>query len=413
MQDVDLYRQLLGLVDPWRVDHVELSVKDQRVDVYAWHTDALLWPCPECKNELAVHDHAPERTWRHLDSCGFATYLHARTPRVACAEHGVRQVRLPWAEPRSRFTALFERLAIDVLKETDVSGACRILHMTWDEAWAILERAVARGQERKEHRIPELIGVDEKAVRKGQDYFTLVSDLERGTIEYIADERRKASLDGYFTGFTAEERASVRAVAMDMWGPFANSVREHLPNGDDRIVFDRFHVMSHMGTAVDTVRKAEHRELLAAGSKALSGTKYFWLYSAEHLPAKHKDRFSELRAENLRTGRAWAIKESLRVLWRYVRRGWAMRFFKRWYFWATHSRLKPVIEVARMIKRHLNGILNYFSAARITNAAAEGLNSKIQTVKKMANGFRNREHFKTAIFFHCGGLDLYPIPATH
>ena len=98
----------------------------------------------------------------------------------------------------------------------------------------------------------------------------------------------------------------------------------------------------------------------------------------------------------------------LRLLWHYVRRGWALRFWKSWYFWATHSKLKPVIEVARMIKRHLGYILNYFSAARITNAVAEGLNSKIQTIKKMAYGFRNSEHFKTAIFFHCGGLQLYP-----
>jgi transposase len=178
-------------------------------------------------------------------------------------------------------------------------------------------------------------------------------------------------------------------------------------------VFDRFHVMKHMGEAVDTVRKAEHRQLLAGGSSALTGTKYLWLYAEENLPDKDRERFADLRAENLRTARAWAIKESLRVLWRYLRRGWALRFFRRWYFWATHSRLKPVIEVAKMIKRHENGVLNYFSAAPITNAAAEGLNSKIQTVKKMANGFRNREHFKTAIFFHCGGLDLYPSPATH
>jgi transposase len=99
------------------------------------------------------------------------------------------------------------------------------------------------------------------------------------------------------------------------------------------------------------------------------------------------------------------------VLWNYHRLGWATKFYTQWFFWATHSRLEPVIAVAYMIKRHLYGVLNYFSAASITNAAAEGLNSKIQTIKKMAYGFRNKEHFKTAIFFHCGGLPLYP--ATH
>jgi transposase len=235
VRDVDLYRQLLGLEDPWRVDHVELSVKDRRVDVYAWHAESLTWPCPQCGADLPVNDHAAERSWRHLDSCGFATYLHARPPRVRCAAHGVHQVELPWAEPHSRFTALFEAFAIDVLEESDVSGACRILAITWDEAWAILERAVKRGMARKAHRMPELIGVDEKSVRKGQDYFTLVSDLSKGTIEHISDERRQASLDAYFACFSAKERTGVRAVAMDMWQPYVDSVRANLKDGDDRI----------------------------------------------------------------------------------------------------------------------------------------------------------------------------------
>jgi transposase len=215
-------------------------------------------------------------------------------------------------------------------------------------------------------------------------------------------------LDGYFDAFSPAERDSITAVAMDMWEPYINSVKEHLSSAEDKIVFDRFHIMKHMGEAVDTVRKGEHRELRAEGIETLAGSKYLWLYAEKNLPDKHKSRFQDLKKLNLRTGRAWAIKEPLSALWRYHRLGWALTFYKQWFFWATHSRLKPVIDVAYMIKRHLYGILNYFSAARITNATAEGLNSKIQTIKKMAYGFRNREHFKTAIFFHCGGLQLYP-----
>jgi transposase len=194
---------------------------------------------------------------------------------------------------------------------------------------------------------------------------------------------------------------------MDMWPPYMNSVRAYLPGPEQKIVFDRFHIMQHMGTAVDTVRKREHKTLRSHGLDTLTGTKYLWLYAAENLPKAHRQRFHQLKAINLKTARAWAIKESLRALWHYHRRGWANRYWKHWYFWATHSRLTPVIEVARMIQRHLPGVLNYFDH-RITNAASEGLNSKIQTIKKMAYGFRNRTHFKTAIFFHCGGLQLYP-----
>jgi transposase len=294
-----------------------------------------------------------------------------------------------------------------VLSETDVSGAARILRISWDEAWGIMERAVARGKLRKERKVPVVIGVDEKAADKGQKYVTIVSDWETGTVEYISDDRRQSSLDGYFEGFTPEERTGIKAVAMDMWEPYMNSVKAHLEEPEKKIVFDRFHIMKHMGDAVDTVRKAEHRALRADGLDLLTGSKYLWLYNKENLPDRHRQRFAALRATGLRTGRAWAIKESLRALWGYVRLGWAKKFWKSWYFWATHSRLDPVIEVAHMLHRHLYGLYNYFEH-RVTNAVAEGLNSKIQTIKKRAYGYRNRENFKTAIYFHCGGLELYP-----
>jgi transposase len=207
----------------------------------------------------------------HLDSCGFATLVMARPPRVNCPSHGVRQVGLPWAESHSRFTALFERLAVDVLAETDISGACRILRISWEEAWGIMERAVRRGQAAKPRRVPSLIGVDEKAAAKGHRYLTLVTDLEWGCVEYIADERRQASLDGYFQGFTEPELAGIDAVAMDMWEPYVNSVRAHVPDAHNKIVFDRFHVMVHIGTAVDSVRKREHKALRAQGLDTLTG----------------------------------------------------------------------------------------------------------------------------------------------
>ena len=135
MRDVELYRHLLGLEAPWTVRSVELNVPGQRVDVWAGHAEDVRWPCPECGTPLGLYDHSEERVWRHLDSCQFLTYLHAQPPRVECPTHCVRQVRLPWAEVRARFTALFERLTIDVLKETDIRGAIRILRISWDEAW--------------------------------------------------------------------------------------------------------------------------------------------------------------------------------------------------------------------------------------------------------------------------------------
>jgi transposase len=287
--------------------------------------------------------------------------------------------------PGSRFTIAFERHAIDVLLEADVQGATRLLRVSWDEAWNIMGRAVARGMRAKRRRVIAHLGVDEKAVARRHRYVTLVCDLDRATVEYIGDDRKQASLDAYYQSLSKKQRAGIEAVAMDMWEPFITSTVTHVPDGASKIVFDRFHVMEHMLDAVDEVRKREHGALKAEGDETLKGTKYLWLFSEEDLPEPSRERFAALRALHLKTGRAWAIKESLRDLWAYRRKGWALRHWKRWYYWATHSRLEPVIEVARMIDRHLENVLTYFDH-RITNATSEGLNSKIQTIKKTPMG---------------------------
>lgn len=409
MQDTTLYETILGLQAPWHVERVALDVAQQRVDLWVTH-DGASWTCPECATALPGFDHSDERTWRHLDTCQFATHLHARVPRVQCPTHGVRQVAVPWAAPRSRFTLLMERLVIDVIQQcSTVTGACRLLRITWDEAWGILARAVARGQARKVARPLRYIGVDEKSFRKGQQhYHTIVCDLERGTVEYVAPGRKVESLAPFYAGLTPAHRDAIQAVAMDMWDPYRRATREGLPNGEARIVFDRFHIMKEMTTAVDQVRKQEHRTLRhAEGHSPLTGSKYLWLYSQERLPAKHAERFAELQAHHLKVGRAWAIKEALRTLWDF-RRVWAAeRFFQRWYHWARCSRLAPVRQAAATFKRHAAGILRY-CAHPISNGVTEGVNGKIMAIKRKTCGFRNAHHFETAIYFYCGGLNLYP-----
>ena len=409
MQDTELYRQLLGLLPPWTVARVELNTKEQRVDVWAEHAD-VKWHCADCKAELPVYDHSEERAWRHLDSMQFKTFLHARVPRVQCPEHGVKQVRLSWAEPRSRFTAMFERFGIDVLLRTDVTGAKKILRISWDEAWHIQERAVARGLAAKKSRIHPHLGVDEKSFAKRHNYMTLVCDLDEGTVEHVADERTTESLSSYFEGLSPEQLAGIEAIAVDMWDPFIKAIRLNVPGWEEKLVFDRFHVMKNIGHAVDLVRRKEHRELVAEGDETLARSRYLWLYGKENVPEAHRMHFRELRTSKLRTARAWAIKESLRELWHYRTLRWAEIHWKRWFGWATRSRLSPIINAAHTVRNHLRGVLAYF-AHRVSNATAEGINSKIQTIKKRAYGFRNRDNFKTAIFFHCGGLNLYP--ATH
>ena len=412
MESKELYRHLLGISEPWTVEQVHLDMTRGQVDVSVGHPQGTRFPCPECGQELAVYDHSAKRTWRHLDSCQFMTYLHASPPRVACPEHGVRQARLPWADVSSRFTRLFEALAINVLLAATVERAAGLLRISWDQAWHLMARAVGRGRAAKGQVLPKQIGVDEKAIAKGHQYMTIVCDLDEATVEYIGDERKEESLAAYFNALGPERCAGIEAISLDMWPAFINACRAHVPGADDKMVFDRFHIMQHVGRGVDRVRKQEHKVLTAQGDATLARSKYLWLYNAEYIPEAARERFDQIKRENLKTGRAWALKESLRQLWSYRSLGWAKRFWQRWYNWATHSRLPAMIEAAKLLARHLPNVLTYFKH-RITNAVAEGLNSKIATIQKRAGGFRNRDHFKIAVYFHCGGLNLYPVQVTH
>jgi transposase len=407
MQDKDLYQKLLGLSDPWSVARVELALAKGQIDVWVEHGEHG-WKCSECGEPCPLYDHAEERTWRHLDTMQYTTILHARTPRVSCPNHGVRQVRVPWSEPKSRFTILFEGFAITVLQAVGIAGGQKILRLSWDEAWAIEQRAVRRGLARKPVQVPELIGIDEKAYRKGQDsYMTIVSNLEQATVEWIGDDRRAETLIEYFEQFPADQLEQIRGIAMDMWKGYTLAIRTVIPQAERKIVYDRFHVMKDFNVAVDGVRKQESRALAAVDDERLKGTKYLWLHARETVPRKHRRWFAKLKRMSLKTARAWAIKEQLRRFWQRSTEAGAIRFWKPWFFWATHSRLAPIVKAAKKLYRHLAALLNYFRCP-ITNAQAEGLNGRIETIKRLARGYRNLEHFKTAILFHCGGLDLQP-----
>lgn len=407
MRDTNLYATLLGLDSPWHVTSVDVKLEALEVHVFVNHEDVLL-RCAKCARECPLYDHHPERVWRHLDTMQYTTLLHADPPRVHCEEHGIGVVSLPWAQARSRFTLLFERFAIDVLLMTSVKAAAKLLRISWDEAWGIKRKAVERGKSRKSAAPPSYIGIDEKSFKKGQDsYMTIVCDLINGHVDWIGDNRKAECLDQYFEQFSEAQRGSILGLAMDMWRPYTKSVRQHVPDADTKIIYDRFHVMQEINEAVDAVRKAEHRQLLMVDDSSLLGTKYLWLWASENVPLKVRRQFAALKRLNLKTGRAWSIKEMLRHLWSFKSLRRAVAFFKRWYAWASRCRLAPVIKAAHKIKRHFTRIMNYFTH-RITNAMAESINGRIERLSRIANGFRNRNNFKTAVLFHHGGLDLYP-----
>ena len=410
MQDRDLYAQILGVREPWRVERVELKLADGEVHVHLGHEDGLKWACPECGEPCPLYDHQPERCWRHLDTCQYRTILHAEPPRSNCPEHGPRAVKLPWAEPSSRFTAMFEGLAINWLRVASQKAVADQLRLSWDEVHAIQERAVKRGLERRKAEPVARLGVDEKSFTRGHRYFTLVNDLDRSRVLFVEEGRSQESMDGFWSGLSAEQIGAIEAVAMDMWDPYINSTLNHLPEARGKIVFDKFHIAKHLSEAVDLVRRRENKQLRAAGDDRLTGTRYDWLRHPAKMEPADRKQFAALRDSNLKTARAWALKESMMALFGYFYERPARKHFRWWHNWATRSRLRPMIEKARMIKRRFENIITYLRH-RITNAASESINSKIQWVKYTARGFRSKTNFITAIYFHCGGLDL--MPSTH
>jgi transposase len=235
----------------------------------------------------------------------------------------------------------------------------------------------------------------------------VVNDLSRGRVLYVAEDRKQESLDGFWGTLTPTQREGIEAVAMDMWDPYIASVRAHVADAGEKIVFHKFHVAQHLGHAVDDVRRKENKALQAKGDKQLVGTRYDWLRNPATMDPKDRRAFATLRDSHLKTARAWALKETAMSLYDYIYEGPARKHFQWWHRWAVRSRLAPMIAVAGMLKRRFENIITYLKH-RITNATSESINAKIQWMKYTARGFRNKQNFINAIYFHCGGLDLAP-----
>ena len=401
------YALLLGVGSPWEVKTVDLKLGEKQVAIelgWQWGADAQ---CPECGRACSIHDCAPERTWRHLDTMPFKTVIRARTPRAHCPEHGVKTMAVPWAAPQGRFTLLFERFAVEVLLAAgSISQACGLLGIGWDTAQEIMRRAVARGLERRQLAGLKHLGMDEKSFRRGQSYVTLLTDLEASRVLDVVAERTAAAADQLWQTLTPEQKQAVEAVAVDMWEPFIRTIQQQVPEAD--IVHDKFHVSQYLGEAVDQVRRQEHKELMAQGDETLKGTRQLWLYNPQNFSPDQVEEFSALKDLHLKVARAWAAKELFTKFWEYQEPGWARRFFKDWFGWVSRSRLQPVVAVAQMLQRHLDHLLTYLKH-HITNAVTEGLNSKIQSLKSAARGFRNFRNYRIRILFFCGKLNLYPL----
>jgi transposase len=404
MKDTALYEQLLGLKSPWSVSSVDMSMTDQRVTVHVQLKEGQVWADPT--NERArAHIHGwKTRQWRHLDTCQFETIIEASVPQLKYSNGDVQELAVPWAEKYARVSLLMQAFVLRLLQACpDTKKVSQLTGLAWSTINAIMVKGVERGMTRRTHESIAHLGLDEKSTERGHSYASILSDIDNSRVLEIVPGRKLQAAKELLGTLSDAQRAGVKAVAMDMWPAYMSAAKECLPQAD--IVHDRFHISKYLNEAVDKVRRSEHRALSKAGRSPLTKTKYDWLRSYPDGRSSEAVAFRALKQLNLKTSRAWAIKENFGQFWSYRCKKSAKRYFDSWSKSAMRSRLEPIKTVVKMLRRHEQGLLSY-SQHRISNACAEGFNSAIQLIKANARGLRNFTNYRARILFHCGKLNM-------
>lgn len=398
MDELGLFTQALGLSKPWQVIDLKFSKEDGRLDLWLDFPKGAKFPC-SCGEtaEGEVHD-TQERTWRHLNFFQYETYLHARVPRVRCGACGVKQVEVPWARPGSGFTLLFELLVLSLAREMSVAAVAEMTAVHANRLWRILDHYVERARKAVDLSGFHQLGIDEFSLRKGHVYMTSFSDLGASRVIFLGEGRKKGVVGAFVEDLESRgvDPGQIEVVCCDMWDPYLNGIGKLLR--DSQVVFDRFHVMNQINKALEAVRREEQQD-----NGVLKKSRFLWLKNPKNLTTRQEVRLQALKRLDLKTARAYQIKLALARFWEMSDPAEAVAYLKRWYFWATHSRLQPVIQAARTIKRYWKGVVSFLDA-RVTNGMVEGLNSKIKTAMKRAYGFKHVGYLRTIVYLVAGRL---------
>lgn len=399
--------RLLQLATPWKVTEISEDLKAEHITIRVEWPAETKAPCPECKRACPVYDHREERSWRHLSIMQYLLELKCSLPRCECPKHGIKTVEVPWAEPRARYTMHFERHAIEIMLAcATVKDAVELLRLDWGTVQNIIDRAVERGLVRRSVEKVKSVGLDEKSFLRGQSYVSLMTDMDEHRVLEVVRGRDEASVRKLWQSLPEVQRFKVESAAMDMSQSNINATKAEAPQCT--IVHDKFHVSKMLNEAVDGTRREEQRRLLEAGDDTLTNTRWQWLKGSVQEEGKDRKSFAELLEMNLKTAKAWYYKEVFGEFWFQSDEEAGATFFKRWYRSAIHTKLDKVKSVARTLKRHIDNLLTYFQYP-ITNALTEGFNSRIQTIKANARGFRRFENYRARILFFCGKLEMLPI----
>ncbi len=327
---------------------------------------------------------------RDLSVFEFKTYLIVEKHRVSCPNCGVKVEELDFVDPYSRCTRRFEELVARLCRMSSLKQVSELLGLDWKTVKAIDKKYLE-----KKFAIPDydglrLLTVDEIAFHKGQSFFTMVMDLERTRVVWVGKGRSQGTLDGFFRELGLERTKKIEAVGCDMWDPYINSIREHVPEA--RIVFDKFHVIKLYSKVIDKVRNAEFKKAAQEKKGVIRGTKYLLLKNRDKLERDQKEQLKKLLQLNENINIAYILKDDLKRLWDYKSAGWANRCLDSWIGTAVASQIRPLVRFARTLSTYRHGLINHCFYP-IDSAKLEGMNNKVKVIKRVAYGFHDDEYF--------------------
>jgi transposase len=332
-------------------------------------------------------------------SCGDTrVYLELEVRRVACSRcQAVKSERLDWVADNPFYT---KRFAYDVgrrCRDSSITAVAQELHLDWKTVKDLDKQYMREQLRRVGCPGPLVLGIDEISIRKGHTYRIVVSDLLRGRpIWFGGEDRSETSMDQFYVGLGFRKCRRIRLAVMDMWKPFFNSARRHIPQA--AILYDKFHIMQHLGQALDQVRKSEYARLTGPERGFIKGQKYTLLSRRENLTLEGRRALKKLLTVNRRLQVAYLLKESFGQLWSYERVGWARRFFENWKAALKWQRLQPYEKFARMIDAHWDGIAAFCQPEnKVSLGFVEGLNNKIRVIHRRAYGLRDEEYLRLKI----------------
>ena len=366
--------------------------------------------CSVCGATASTYDTKPSRRFAFVPLWNLKVSFEYRERRVDCPDCGVRVERLPWAKPYARLCSVFSQFLSTWAKRLSISGVARAFSVNWSTVYEAVEEMVEWGLEHRDLTGIEAIGIDELAVQKRHRYGTLVYQIDAGKerLLHISEERTEASIRSFFDWFGGERTKALKFVCSDLWPPYLKLVKERA--GKAIHVLDRFHVMSHLSKAIDQVRADEARKLNAQGISLLKNTRFLLLKRSLLLKPDQQARLRDLVRYNLRSVRAWILKEDFNAFWSYLSPHFAARFLKVWTTRAMRSRLEPMKRVARMLRRHEPYLLNYIRARwTISSGKVEAMNGNARVLTRGAYGFRSFQVIKTLLFHRLGKLPEPPL----